>query len=82
MLWVDEGTELLLAELKVLVPVRHCPPPSVSQLELPELSECLRVHIVLHDPAPVLVGDVLVSQEAILDGAVFIPTELRLLLWV
>ena len=75
---VDEPLELLLGELEVLVPVGHGPPPPVPVLQQFELSEGVRVHVLLHHPPPVLVRDVLVRQEAVLYCSVLVPAQLRL----
>ena len=49
-LGVEEGLELLLRQLQVLVPVRHGPAPPVPQLQLLELLEGVGVHVVLQHP--------------------------------
>ena len=48
-------------------------------------SLCTHRHPCLHpdpDPPPLPVRDVLVGEEAVLDGAVLVPAQLRLLLGV
>ena len=49
-LGVDEGSELLLVEVQVLVPVRHRPSPPVPKLKLLVDRQSLLVHIVLPLP--------------------------------
>ena len=81
-LGVYEPLELLLGQLQVLVPVGDCPPPPVPLLQLLELVESVGVHVLLQDPPPPLVRDVLVREEAVLDGAVLVPGQLRPPVWV